>query len=211
MTKLSVKNIKVKAMKIGAHEKLDEALYIWFRQQRGKHTPRTGVLLQGKAKVFYERLYQDATRPFCTSVGFWIWFMKQHNLRILSVQGEQASANTISACEFQLVMTESKCLIVIRWDCNPFATPETLARVFEKRAEGWKKLKDRVTISACANAAGTIKLPLLLIGKAAQARCFKRTDMRKLPVVYKAQKWVGQHSNFWSGFMTILCHLSKRN
>ena len=49
---------------------------------------------------------------------------------------------------------------------------KTLAHAFEKRVEGRKKLKDCVTISACANVTGTIKLPLLLIGKAAWLCCF---------------------------------------
>jgi len=62
----------------------------------------------------------------------------------------------------------------------------------ERRAEGRKKSKDRVTVGACANVTGNIKLPLLFIGKAARPRCFSRVDMRNLPVVYKSQKnaWV---------------------
>ena len=37
-----------------------------------------------------------------------------------------------------------------------------LASSFEKAADGRKKQKDRVTINACSNILGTIKLPLLL-------------------------------------------------
>ena len=55
-----------------------------------------------------------------------------------------------------------------------------------------KKAKDRVTINACANASGTIKLPLLLIGKAKNPRCFRNLNKEALPVVYRSQKnaWV---------------------
>ena len=53
---------------------------------------------------------------------------------------------------------------------------KTLAHAFEKRAKGRNKSKDRVTISACANVTGTIKLPPLLIGKAARPRCLTRMD-----------------------------------
>ena len=70
MTELGVKDVKVKAMKIGAHEKLDEGLYIWFRKQREKDVPVTGVLLQEKAKLLYQRLYPNATTPFLASTGF---------------------------------------------------------------------------------------------------------------------------------------------
>ena len=67
-----------------------------------------------------------------------------------------------------------------------------MASVFERRAEGRKKSKDRITLNACANVTGSIKLPLLFIGKAARPRCFKGTNLANLPVIYKNQKnaWV---------------------
>ena len=40
-----------------------------------------------------------------------------------------------------------------------------LASLFEKLAEGRKKIKGSVTINACANITGRIKLPLILMGK----------------------------------------------
>ena len=42
---------------------------------------------------------------------------------------------------------------------------KSLAAQFEKSTDGRKTQKERVTISACSNATGSIKLPLLLIGK----------------------------------------------
>ena len=41
-----------------------------FRQQREKDVPVTGVLLQEKAKLLYERLFPDATTPFSASMEF---------------------------------------------------------------------------------------------------------------------------------------------
>ena len=43
-----------------------------FRQQREKDVRVTGVLLQEKAKLLYERLFPDATctMPFSASTGF---------------------------------------------------------------------------------------------------------------------------------------------
>ena len=38
-------------------------------QQREKDAPVTGVLLQEKAKLLYERLFPDATTPFSASTG----------------------------------------------------------------------------------------------------------------------------------------------
>ena len=71
MTEMGVKDVKAKAMKIGAYEKLDEVLYIW-RQEKG--VPVT-VLLQEKARILYEWLYPDTT-PFVASIGFRSLFIK---------------------------------------------------------------------------------------------------------------------------------------
>ena len=53
---------------------------------------------------------------------------------------------------------------------------------------GRKKANERVTINTCTNASVTIKLPLLLIGKAKNPRCFLEINQSALPVVYKNQK-----------------------
>lgn len=46
----------------------------------------------------------------------------------------------------------------------------------------------------CANASGTSRLPLLLIGKSKKPRCFKNVNMNALPVHYYAQPsaWMSQ-------------------
>lgn len=67
----------------------------------------------------------------------------------------------------------------------------TLATV-HNRPSVTKKAKERVTINACSNVTGSIKLPLLFIGKAKKSRCFRGNDKETLPLVYKNQKnaWV---------------------
>lgn len=55
----------------------------------------------------------------------------------------------------------------------------------EVAAPGYKLSKDRVTVMVCANATGTHKIPLLLIGKSKNPRCFKNV---KIPLTYKSQK-----------------------
>ena len=65
---------------------------------------------------------------------------------------------------------------------------KTLVSAKEKQAKGFKKPKDRVTLMACCNATGTIKLPLVFIHKPAKPRCFRQIDMASLPVNYYSQK-----------------------
>ena len=68
---------------------------------------------------------------------------------------------------------------------------KTLVTSREKKAKGFKRSKDRVTLIACANACGTLKLPLVFIHKSSNPRCFKNIDKNSLPVDYYAQ------SNSW--------------
>ena len=49
----------------------------------------------------------------------------------------------------------------------------TLAGSFEKRADGRKKSKDHVTLNACANVSGSIKLPLFSLAKQHTQGVFK--------------------------------------
>ena len=55
-------------------------------------------------------------------------------------------------------------------------------------ADGRKTQKELVTIKACANTSGIIKLPLLLIGKYKNPRCFKNFRHYKSPVMYMCHK-----------------------
>ena len=67
---IGFKKATFKVTKIGEYEKLDKALYIWFRQQMELNIPVSDVLLQEKAKVLFERLYPDSTQMFTASTGF---------------------------------------------------------------------------------------------------------------------------------------------
>jgi len=97
MKEMGVKEVTTKSMKIGTFDKLDQALYIWFRQQREKDVAVSGSLLQEKAKILYSQLYPNSTTSFSASSEFKWQFCKRHNLRSITVQGEQRSADIIGA------------------------------------------------------------------------------------------------------------------
>ena len=59
------------------------------------------------------------------------------------------------------------------------------------RPDGTKKAKGRMTINDCANVSGTIKLPLLLIGKTLNPRSPRNLNKEALPAVYHSQKMLG--------------------
>ena len=58
---------------------------------------------------------------------------------------------------------------------------------FEKVCSWTQDSSECVTINAHSNASGTIKLPLLVIGKSKNPRCFKNVRLDHLPVVYANQ------------------------
>ena len=89
---------KAKTMKLGEDRKLEEALYIWFRQKRMEGAPVSGPMLQVKARELNELL--QGRRDFTASDG-WKWrFCQCYGIRQLSMQGEKLSSNEGSTKEF---------------------------------------------------------------------------------------------------------------
>ena len=74
---------KAKVMKLGDDDKLDPAVYLWFKQKRMEGVPISGPMLSAKA---LQGLHGETT--FTASEG-WRWkFRKRHGIRQLSIQGE---------------------------------------------------------------------------------------------------------------------------
>ena len=71
---------------------------------------------------------------------------------------------------------------------DPIGAKKAKARAKMAKA----KAKEHITINACANETGTIKLPLLFTGKYNNPRCFCGINKETLPVIYCHQKnvWV---------------------
>lgn len=194
------KSVKeTKSMKGGMFDNMDNALYVWFRQQREKGVPVTGPILLEKASEFHNLLYPENPRPFNSSTGYQWRFCNRFGIKSLAISGEKLSADLVSADEFVNSfsdITTGYCLDQI-FNCDEtglyykMLPGRTLATVHNEPS-GAKKAKERVTINACSNVTGTIKLPLLFIGKAKNPRCFKGIDKSTLPVLYRNQKnaWV---------------------
>ena len=165
-----------------------------------------GPILKAKAIDLYKKLTEargesGPMKEFVASDG-WLWrFSKRHGIRELSLQGEKLSADKPAAecfiITFQDFVETNGCTLNQIFNCDEtglyykLLSKKTLASHFEKCADGRKSQKERVTINACSNALGSIKLSLLLIGKAKNPRCFKNVCRDSLPVVYKNQ------SNAW--------------
>ncbi len=186
-----------------------------------------GPIVQAKARELHKKLLVkrggENSESFTASDG-WLWrFSKRHGIRQLLLQGEKLSADRPAAEAFvvsfqDFIETEHYTLHQV-FNCDESGLyfklmPEkTLASSFEKSADGRKTQKERVTINACANASGSIKLPLLqLIGKARNPCCFKNIVRDQLPVIYTSQKngWMTA-SIFSDWFHNSFVPLCKRS
>ena len=164
-------------------------------------TPISGLLLMAKSLQLHPIVFPNDTSPSSlkAETGWLKRFKDRHGIRALSIQGESLSAVTEDIDCFKDRLSkimEEKCLTLnqvfncdetgLYWKLMP---DKTLVSSREKETKGLKKnLKIRVTLTACANANGSIKLPLVLIHKSARPRCFKHIDIRDRPVHYYALK-----------------------
>ena len=192
---------RAKVIKAGSFDKLDEALYIWFRQAREAGSPVTGPIMMEKAAELHKLLYSKNKdiKPFTGSSGFQWRFCQRFGIKSLAISGEKLSSDSSAAKKFVeefKSITEGYSLDQV-FNCDEtglyykMLPGRTLASVHNEPS-GTKKAKDRVTINACSNASGSVKLPLLLIGKSKNPRCFRGINKSALGVVYKSQKnaWV---------------------
>lgn len=131
---------------------------------------------------------------FKASNGWLDKFRFRHGVRELQFEGESLSRNLAAANkfkeEFSMLLNEYSLDSIYNVDESRLlwrSLPrKSLVSRKKQKAPGFKVSKDRVTIMVGANASGTHRLPLLLIGKSAKPRCF--SNVKQLPVDYKNQK-----------------------
>lgn len=165
-------SISRKAMKNPNNQLLEEALYSWFLQKRSTGQPISGPLVCEKALELNEKLGGDES--FLASNGRLDRFKKRHGIRELEIQGEKMSADTNAANtfkdDFQQILNENDYDLDFVYNADETGlnwkslSSKSLASRQESSAPGHKSSKERVTILVCANATGSHRLSLLLIG-----------------------------------------------
>ncbi len=179
-----------------------------------------------KATQLYPHIYPDDpdNSKFKGGTGWLKRFRDRHGVRSLSMQGESMSAAIMDVepfkKKFQELVEESGLSREQVFNCDEsglywkLMPNKTLVTSREKEAKAFKKPKDRVTIMACANASGTIKLPLVFIHKFANPRCFKNIDKNDLPVQYFHQRnaWMDStiFTNWFKNCFVPLCRKALR-
>lgn len=182
---------QVKKIKKVSNEDVDEALIKWFTQQRSQNAPVTGVVLRAKA----EQLAQLCGLHNWECSGSWIErFKRRHDINFAKFSGEAADVNqNITAewisKEWASIKKDFKDEDIFNGDETGLffkMSPGSTLKFKHEKCVGGKMSKERLTVFVCANATGTEKRELLVIGKSQKPRCFK--NIKKLPVKYRANK-----------------------
>ncbi|XP_046434417.1 tigger transposable element-derived protein 2-like [Neodiprion fabricii] len=117
------------------------ATWFWFKEKRAAGVPVQGTHVQLQAKIFHQKM--GAKNKFLASNGWLYKWQQRHKIQGLSLDE------------------------VFNYDESPLnykmLPSSTLTAASEAGAFGIKGKKERVTIMACSNASGTLKLPLVLI------------------------------------------------
>ncbi|KAM7301103.1 tigger transposable element-derived protein 4-like [Ixodes scapularis] len=169
----------------GEHPVLEEALQLWLKGVLSKNLPVSGDALKQKAETL--ALKMDIEN-FKFTDGWLRGFKKRHGILFKKVCGESGAVDQTTVADYRL--NKLKALLQKFAPEDVFNCDETglFFKMLPDRSlcfdgdscKGGKNSKDRITVMVGANAVGTEKLPLLIIGKAKNPRCFK--GMKKLSV-----------------------------
>lgn len=179
---------------------VDQVLMEWIRQRRSEKVPLDRSIIMAQAKNFHEQLKIPTNCEY--SAGWFSKFKNRHGLRILSICGEKVSADQEGAEEFveefQNLIKEHNLTPEQIYNADEtslfwrYVPRKTYVAPEESAPSGVKDSKERLTVLACSNAAGTHKCKLLIIGKSARPRALK--NVKNIPVLYRANKraWITQ-------------------
>lgn len=185
------------SLRVSKLHHVDQATYTWFRAQRAEGVEVSGMMLKLKSVEFNKFL--GGSETFTSSNGWLDRFQKRHGIRNVKLAGECADGDLHSALEYatntipELLKNENITLpqlyngdetgLIYRKTPN-----SSLVLPSEKRPSGKKQSKERVTILVGANADGSDKLPLVMIGKSQKPRCFNKVNPSSIPLHYLSQR-----------------------
>ena len=172
--------------RMGRHDNLEQALFLWFNDGRPKNAIINDDMLIEKAKTYGNQL---GVQDFAYSKGWLQKFQKRHVISKHVAHGEADSADPVVVSQGRLQLQEDLAA------CDPqdiYNMDETglFYRLLPNSTlatgpvRGKKKQKERITVALCANATGTDKLIPLVIMKSAHPQCFSKTFNPNVYVKY---------------------------
>ena len=146
--------------RMGRHDNLEQALFLWFNDVRAKNAIINDDMLIEKPKTYGNQL---GVQDFAYSKGWLQKFKKRHVISKHVAHGEADSADPIAVSQGNLQLQEDLDTYDPQDIYNMDETGlfyrllpnSTLAK---GPVSGKKKQKERITVALCANATGTDKL-----------------------------------------------------
>ena len=182
-------NTSRKKMKKSTNSDLDEAVFLWFKNARSNNIPVSGNIIKEKAISLSKSL---DLADFKASEGCLDKWKQRHNVTFKTVSGEENSVTpemTASWSETYLPTILARYELKDIYNADEFglfyqALPDKSFHFKGNRCSGGKHSKIRFTGLAAGSATGE-KLPLFVIGKSANPRCFN--GVKNLPCRYRSQ------------------------
>ncbi|CAK9810812.1 Tigger transposable element-derived protein 1 [Anthophora plagiata] len=191
--------------------KMERALMIWLEDYIAKKIPISGNLIKQKALKIYEHLRNIGhsyagleNHSFVASKGWFEKLKKRYTLHNIKFQGEQASADAEAAENYKLELAR----IINEGGYSPdqiFNADETAlywkklpSRTFvsknQRRAQGFKPSKERITLHVCSNLSGSLMIKPMIINRSSTPRVMKNINKTELPVFWRSNKkaWMTQ-------------------
>ncbi|XP_069134649.1 tigger transposable element-derived protein 6-like [Argopecten irradians] len=173
---------------------VEQALLAWFNNARAQNVTVSGEILREKARFFAERLGIKSNEFDC-STGWLERFKSRHSITFKRVCGE---SNDVQSSSKDMSEWKAKLASILKdYDADSIYNadetgifyrllPDKTLEYKSVSCHGGKQSKERLTAMVCSNMSGSDKLPLLVIGKSQNPRCFK--NIKTLPTLYRANK-----------------------
>ena len=180
-----------KRARLCANPDIEETLLLWIKKGRSANIPLSGPIIKEKAEELASSLGKS---DFRCSDGWLTRFKKRHSITFRALVGEAASVDGGVVASWQkdtlpMILSRYKPEDVYNMDETGlfYKCPNKRSMVMkgETCANG-KLSKERITLVMCANMTGSDKLPVLVLGKSANPRCFK--GVKTLPCPYRSNK-----------------------
>jgi len=147
-------------------------------------------------------------------------FKLRHGIRYHQISGEAEAVDKDSVCTWLNGLLPA---LLVKFAAKDIFNADEFGLFFklmpdksfihkDEKCVGGKLSKERLTVLACANSDGLEKLPLLIIGKSKNPRCFKHVKTLPAACTYNAQTKAWMTGNRFSQWLKeVDIHMMKQN
>ena len=167
---------QLKRIRLAKYSDVNQAVWDWYTLCRNSNIPVSGTMLQEEALIIAERL---EVKDFTASNGWLNVFKKQHNICNMTVAGEAGDVRpeTVEGWYEWAKETTRGWKAEDVWNMDEMGSfwrglLEKSLSEKGRRCTGGKQAKQRITWMFFVNVSGKKEDPVV-IGKSANARCFK--------------------------------------